>query len=275
MCRIFAFRAQNRTKVHHSLVAAENALMRQSKAHPDGWGIAYYAHGVPHLIKSVGSADDSEIFHRISSSLVSDTVVAHIRRRTQGDISLVNCHPFQVGRWVMAHNGDVPGYSLLRSELIKDVHPEFLTNILGSTDSEIYFALILHELKKLGIMEDSTPPIKKVAQALRNCIEKIQRLAKDLDIKEPSSLNVVISNGPVLLAYRLGRQLHFSAHRNETSSCTSSLLLDSCVNQAEEGSRISHLLISSEPLATQQVWEPVQEGQIIAIDNEWRLWRDL
>jgi predicted glutamine amidotransferase len=276
MCRIFAFRAENKSQVHHSLITADNALMRQSLVHPDGWGIAYYAHGIPHLIKSLGPAQESDAFQRVSSSLVSDTVVAHIRRRTQGDISLVNCHPFQAGRWVMAHNGDVPGYPLTRDELIKEIDPEFLTNILGTTDSEIYFAVIMQELKNLAIIDAPNPSIKLVAQALRSAIAKIEQKAKSVERKETSSLNVVISNGTLLLAYRQGRQLNWSAHCHDNSSCTSSLGLASCANaRAGEGNKISHLLISSEPLMAEPIWEPFLEGQIIAVDHEWRLWRDL
>lgn len=275
MCRLFAFKARNKNKVHHSLVAAENALKGQSKKHPDGWGVAYYQRGVPHIVKSLGCADDNEVFLQVSQALFADTVIAHVRRRTQGDISLTNCHPFQQGRWVMAHNGDVPGFRIIKDELIKDIEPEFLVHIFGTTDSEVYCALLMHEINKLGIIDHPKPPIQLVAQAVRATIKKIEETAQRHNVMDTASLNIVLSNGSILLAYRQGRELNYSCYYDEEISCTGALTLSACVNQSREGSPISHLLISSEPLSKSEVWSPFLERQIIGLDDEWRLWRDL
>ena len=159
MCRLFGIHAINKIPVNQSLVTADNALINQSQVHQDGWGVAYYVRGVPHLIKSLGSAHSSNGFRQIAKNLETHTMVAHLRRATQGEISLVNCHPFQFGHWVMAHNGDCPSFSQIRQELLASAHPEFLSNVFGTTDSELYFALILTELNRLDLIDKKEPPI--------------------------------------------------------------------------------------------------------------------
>jgi len=56
MCRIFGFRSVMQSQVHRSLVSADNAFMRQSERHPDGWGVAYYLANAPHVIKGASAA---------------------------------------------------------------------------------------------------------------------------------------------------------------------------------------------------------------------------
>ena len=66
----------------------------------------------------------------------SRNVIAHIRKATQGEVALENCHPFVRelwGRyWVFAHNGD-----------LKDFHPRLHGSFhpVGSTDSELAFCV--------------------------------------------------------------------------------------------------------------------------------------
>ncbi|MCA9507771.1 MAG: class II glutamine amidotransferase [Myxococcales bacterium] len=275
MCRLFSVKARNKSKVHHSLVAAENALMEQSRKHPDGWGIAYYQQGVPHLIKCSDPAYKSEMFHHVSHALFSDTVIAHVRKATFGSISIANCHPFQQGRWVMAHNGEIPNFKKIRGDLMAAISPQFLVNILGATDSEIYCALIMQELYQLRVLDSPAPAVQLVARAVRAAVKKIEFLAGRYDIEKKTSLNIVLSNGTLLLAYRHGRELNYSCFRDDESSCTGALLANKCVPNYIEGCSISHLLISSEPVAQKDLWQSLLDRQIVAVDHEWKFYRDL
>ena len=74
MCRLFGFRSVIQSQVHRSLVSADNALLLQSSDHPDGWGVAYYQEGSPHLIKSASTAIDDHLFRRVSGIVSSQTV---------------------------------------------------------------------------------------------------------------------------------------------------------------------------------------------------------
>jgi glutamine amidotransferase len=97
MCRLFGFRSVLNSQVHRSLLSAENALSVQSGSHPDGWGVAYYQGGFPHLIRSPSTAYNDAVFAHVSGVVASETVVAHIRKATQGALTQLNTHPFQFG----------------------------------------------------------------------------------------------------------------------------------------------------------------------------------
>ena len=150
MCRLFGFRSVIQSQVHRSLLDADNALAVQSSAHPDGWGVAYYVDGAPHLTKSASTALHDQLFQRVSGIVASETVVAHIRKATVGKNSVLNTHPFQYGRWVFAHNGDIPGFDRSRTRLVSEIAPRLRRFILGETDSEALFYLFLTRLQRHG-----------------------------------------------------------------------------------------------------------------------------
>ncbi len=62
MCRLYGFRANEETKVECSLVHAQNALMLQSRAdlrgraHPHGWGLAFYHNVHPTVVRRASAA---------------------------------------------------------------------------------------------------------------------------------------------------------------------------------------------------------------------------
>ena len=66
MCRLFGFRSVIPSQVHRSLLDADNALGIQSNEHPDGWGVAYYVEGAPHVARSPVTALGDQLFHRVS-----------------------------------------------------------------------------------------------------------------------------------------------------------------------------------------------------------------
>lgn len=263
MCRLFGFCSETFGSMDRPFMVAENALCKQSEEHKDGWGVAYYHHGVPHVLKGRTRAAEDQDFRRLGQHLKANTVIAHLRRATQGDISLVNCHPFQYGNWVMAHNGDLPDFTKVRDELIVGIHDDFLAHVFGSTDSEIYFALFLNELNNMGILHESKPPINKCALALRNVVKHIEQIYRTKPLAKPFALNVLISNGNLLMAYRNGHELSFNVDAEKTHT------------SKRDGDKISRLIISSEPLNKEDVFENLNEGQIVALDHEFRLFLTL
>ena len=69
MCRLFGFRSSVQSGTHRSLVEAENALVEQSEAHSDGWGMAYYIDRDAYILKSDVAAHNCERFQLASSRL--------------------------------------------------------------------------------------------------------------------------------------------------------------------------------------------------------------
>jgi predicted glutamine amidotransferase len=83
--------------------------------HADGWGIAFFEdRGLRHFVDHQPACESpvAELIRRYP--IQSRNVIAHIRKATQGEVNLQNCHPFVRelwGRyWVFAHNGDLKDF---------------------------------------------------------------------------------------------------------------------------------------------------------------------
>ena len=270
MCRLFGFRSVIPSQVHQSLVSAENALMLQSDRHPDGWGVAYYVANYPHLIKSASQAMDDHLFKHVSGIVSSETVIAHVRAATHGVLSLVNSHPFQFGRWIFAHNGNIPDFENVRENLIAQIPPVKRRFILGNTDSEVFFYLLLDNMERRYDLHRSGYPLEEIESAIRQTVDQIQE-ASGLCCFDDNELYLtfVITNGETMAAHQGGKELLFSTHKTccpERDSCPS--FSNSCEAPLESGF-VNHLIFSSEALHGTNVWDAMRDGEIVGVD--WRM----
>ena len=101
-------------------------------------------HSFSRLFVDNQSAVESPIAELVRNyPIKSRNVIAHIRKATQGKITLENSHPFSRelwGRqWIFAHNGD-----------LHDFQPELAGRFtpVGNTDSELAFCYLLEQLVK-------------------------------------------------------------------------------------------------------------------------------
>lgn len=270
MCRLFGFRSVIPSQVHRSLLAAENALGTQSNQHPDGWGVAFYVDGAPHVTRNPSVALGDQLFHRLSGVVSSQTVLAHVRKATQGGKSVLNCHPFQYGRWVFAHNGDIPGFEQFRELLVERVAPNLRRFILGDTDSEVLFFLVLTELQVGGPLSEARS-VEDVSNAARAATELVRDLCDRPGAR--SLLTVMITNGDVLVAAQGGKELFWSTYKGRCSDrdhCRS--LSPECEAPSTTG-RVNHCILSSEPLQGENVWIELEEGDVVGVDQAMRIQR--
>jgi len=272
MCRIFGFRSTIQSQVHRSLVAADNALGQLSNEHPDGWGVAYYVDGAPHVTRSPKSALHDHIFHRVSGVVASETVLAHVRRATVGELSVLNCHPFQYGRWTFAHNGEIRDFAAHRETLRREVAPRLSRFILGETDSEVVFFLFLTHLSAHGPLSRRFS-IDEVVDALRDTISQVRELT-DGDTEESKALlTVVVTDGGTMAAVQSGKELFWSAHKTHCAD------RDTCPNLAPECEAptetgyVNHLVFSSEPTTGENVWNEMARDDVVGVDWRMRLQR--
>lgn len=274
MCRIFGFRSVIQSQVHRSLISADNALMIQSEAHSDGWGVAYYVAGAPHVIKSVSTAVSDNLFHRVSGVVTSETVLAHLRKATQGQLSTINTHPFQYGHWVFAHNGNIAGFPSLRKAIVERIPPVLRRFILGDTDSEALFYLILGKMAERCELHRPGYALRDLHSAVQEALAEIVDLAGPICVDSDAApdnnfLTFVITNGRTMLAHQGGKTLHVSTHKRlcpDRDVCPS--YAPECERPSENGF-ISHLIFSSEPLQGDNVWTPMAIGEMIGAD--WRM----
>jgi glutamine amidotransferase len=283
MCRLFGFRSVIQSQVHRSLVQADNALCGLSEQHPDGWGVAYYVDGTPHLMRSACSALSDRVFQRVSGVVASETVLAHVRKATQGSLNVLNCHPFQHGRWVFAHNGDIPNFGERREQLLAQVSPRLVRFILGETDSEVLFFLVLTQLLRYGKL-DSQFALHDITAALGRALGNVRDLCdstslvregsapSDAAAVKPSLLTCILTDGASMVAHQGGKELHYSTYKTRCSDRNGCKNLSPACEAPTHDGFVNHLIFSSQPLSGDNVWHPMSEGDIVGVDARMRLY---
>lgn len=287
MCRLFGFRSVIQSAVHRSLVEADNALAVQSQAHRDGWGVAYYVAEVPHVIKGLSPAVEDAIFSRVGGVVASETVLAHLRQATAGEVNVLNTHPFQYGRWIFAHNGKVRNFGAHRAALRSRVAPNLLRYVLGDTDSELLFYLFLGELARRVDLHRRGTPIADIAAALAAVVDLTRSIA-DADLpgasatpaasplgddgcptvadEGPSLMTFLVTDGASMVGVREGKPLLFSTHKRrcpDRDGCA--WLGPSCEAPSPDG-HVNHLIVSSEMLQGNNVWLELQDHEWVGVD---------
>jgi glutamine amidotransferase len=277
MCRLFGFRSIFSSQIHSSLIGADNALMNQSERHPDGWGVAYYLHNTPHLIKSPEQAIQDSLFKKVSGIVSSQTVLAHLRKATAGEVSLLNCHPFQYGQWVFAHNGNIKNFDQVKDEIQSHIDAPYSKYILGDTDSETLFYFLLSQIKPY--LNTEKPLVgdlfEEMLQAISRAIEKLISIIGPICNDESKGnkenfLTFILTDGKAMIAFHGGQKVYYSTHKQRCPERDTCPFLDhSCENPIiKNQSKVNHLLISSEPLQNENVWSPFKLGQMVAVDHQ-------
>lgn len=276
MCRLFGFKSVISSQVHSSLVGADNALANQSFHHPDGWGVAYYLEGAPHIVKATDSAINSHIFERVSGIVTSHIVLAHLRKATLGEKTILNTHPFQYGKWVFAHNGNVKNFHSIKKEIIELVKPELRRFILGSTDSELIFYVMLTELSNKFSLMDTSLSVKQIIPCLKEAIRKLLEISGPIAKADDSGdsetyYTFILSNGNSLVGYQGGKNLYYSTYK---TSCSDKNVCSSYSKECEaptESGFVNHLIFSSEPLKGENIWLEMKTGQFIGADHKMHI----
>ncbi|MAE72570.1 MAG: class II glutamine amidotransferase [Bdellovibrionaceae bacterium] len=275
MCRLFGFRSVIQSQVHQSLVDADNALGVQSERHPHGWGVAYYAAGAPHIVKSVQTALSDNLFQKVSGVVSSETVLAHVRLATHGEKTILNTHPFQFGNWVFAHNGNIKDFEKHRDELKSHILPKFKRYILGETDSEILFYVLMSHISSRIDITRPACEIGLLKAAVSEALDKVMEITGPYSKVEAGNTETyytfIITNGTTMLAHQGGQKLYYSTYKNrcvERDTCPS--FAPECEAPTKTG-YINHLIFSSEPLSGENVWLEMQPGEMIGVDWQMKL----
>lgn len=275
MCRIYGFRSVIKSGVHSSLVAADNALSRQSARHPDGWGVAYYMDRFPHVIRNSKKALDDSLFSEVSAVVQTRTLLAHIRQATVGSVGVLNCHPFQFGPWTFAHNGNVEGFgsdARVTERVRALVDPRFSAHVLGATDSETCFYVFLSRLsRRVDDVYHAGIPRAVVLTALREMVEEVVAIADPLapNPEDPCKMTFVLTNGSTLIGYRHRKELFFSTHKTRCPERDHCHAFESgrCEAAVDDG-LVKHLVVTSERIAEgPNVWFEMRDGDYVAVDH--------
>ncbi len=114
-------------------------------------------------------AHKSEKFRETSMDTYAQAVVAHIRRATVGEPRIENTHPFCVENSFLAHNGHVDHFEIVGEQIREFLPPERRDAIAGTTDSEHFFQLALHEYVDAGA-DTMGDALQRATQRLRRWV---------------------------------------------------------------------------------------------------------
>lgn len=263
MCRLFGFRSNVAAPVHSSLLGEQNSLRTQSREHKDGWGIASYDGELPEVAHGLGPAHGDPEFERVSNLLSSHAVIAHVRLASVGRIHLLNAHPFIHGRWSFAHNGTVRDFAMHQRAIESEIAADLRSQLRGETDSERCFFLFLTRLRALT--GSSEPTADDVARALAQVTHFVTRLTDKPDDEKPTSLNLLVTDGNLMVASRLNRTLFFSEQKSGLAAA----------ERPAAGTRLDQLVIASERMQSEHHWHEVPEGSMVGVGPRLtlRFWR--
>jgi glutamine amidotransferase len=214
--------------------------------HKDGWGIAFFEGAGVRLFVDHESAVASPVASLIKSyPIKSKNVISHIRKATQGQVALENCHPFVRelwGRyWVFAHNGDLKNFSPVLNGPFRPV---------GNTDSERAFCYLLQQLREqFGDIPPTTDVLRSALTALTS------------DIAAHGVFNMMLSDGSALYAH-CSTRLHYIVRQYPFAQAKLSDE-DLTVDFSEvttPNDRVA--VIVTEPLTTNETWQAFRAGEL-------------
>jgi len=204
-------------------------------------------HFVDHLPAS--TSPFAELLRRYP--IKSRNVISHIRKATQGQVALENCHPFVRelwGRyWVFAHNGNLENFE-------PRLHGSFRP--VGQTDSERAFCWLMQELAK---SHASVPSVAELTLTLKELTPAISR---------HGTFNFLLSNGQALWAHA-STHLCYVERKHPFASATLSDQ-DLSINFAEHAQPNDRVaVIVTTPLTTNEDWTALAPGELrVFVDGQ-------
>ncbi|WP_148715117.1 class II glutamine amidotransferase [Chitinolyticbacter meiyuanensis] len=218
----------------------------ETDEHGDGWGIAFFEDGgcrvfLDYLPSSISPV--AELVKRYP--IQSRNVIAHIRKATQGAVSLANTHPFQRelwGRyWLFAHNGNLTERPVLNGGRF---HP------VGTTDSEQAFCWLLNRLSEHF---DAPPPLSRLYEVLADYAGQLS---------QGGTFNFLLSDGRALFAH-CSTDLHYIVRESPFSTAHLSDA-DVTIDFADLTTpRDRVAVIATKPLTDNEHWIRMENGELL------------
>jgi predicted glutamine amidotransferase len=245
MCQLLGMNCNTPTDIVFSFTGFANRG-GLTDHHSDGWGIAFFEGSGVRTFVDYQSAVSSPVAELIKRTPIkSQHVIAHIRKATQGRVTLANCHPFVRelwGRyWVFAHNGDLKNFT-------PDLHGPYRP--VGTTDSELAFCYLLQQLRlRFG---DTLPNINDLTRELRELTRYIA---------SHGTFNMLLSDGSALYAH-CATNLHYIIRQHPFTSAHLSDQ-DVSVDFSEVTTTNDRVaVIVTQPLTTNESWTQFQPGEL-------------
>lgn len=242
MCRFLVYWGDKTVSVTDWILQADNCLLNQSisdisnRPNADGWGFAYRVGEKFIMEKSPQSAFKDITYKNKAAQISTDLLFAHVRRKSQGSISLQNTHPFIYKKWVFMHNGNIPNFEYYKEKLRLMFMQTADIDTLGTTDSEFLFRYFIHWFEK-----SENCDVQCVLNLISSIIVELIKITKD-NIDGELALNFMLTNGEFLIGFRRNRTLYYTT--------------------TDDG-----VLITSEEIDKNLSWTEVPENHFIIASN--------
>ncbi|MDB9786576.1 class II glutamine amidotransferase [Bacteriovoracaceae bacterium] len=275
MCRFVAY-IGDKIPISELLFKPQNSLIEQSKSskervdptNGDGFGVGWYNRSMaeePALFRSIQPAWNDQNLRSIAPTIKAKIILAHVRAATFGDVSQENCHPFQHGNVLFMHNGDIDAYGQIKRELAKGLDDEMYNWLVGTTDSALFFAMLMSNLPAKCSWTGEI-----VYEAYQQTINEIIRVKKDRGLSLGFTLNTVFCDGAKIFATRFSTDP--STRKPPTmyySQCAHTTCDQSrCRFRKKEGNQT---FLTSEKFNQCGEWDSVPINSFIMVDQDHKM----
>jgi glutamine amidotransferase len=272
MCRLMAYKGTP-ILIDELLYQPKNSLINQSTnakeieepLNGDGFGIGWYSKELspePATFVSVSPAWNNRNLRNLAPRIKTDCLVAHVRAASVGEVSESNCHPFQYKNLLMAHNGGVENFNLIKRKLRDPLSDELYNWIKGQTDSEHIFAYFINYLQNnhQKVTSDS------VADSLENTYRFLTSIMLEVGIKEAAFLNMVVTDGEFMVGTRYVSDTNEEALTLYHSEGNRYVVEDG-VTRLEAPEDDDHaVLIVSEKLTDGKEWTLIPKNYLVMVE---------
>lgn len=253
MCRMVGYLGGPEVTLSSLVLEPDHSLLVQSYApqemlsgvvNADGFGVSWYvpwSGDEPAVYRSNQSLWADRTFAGIATKIRSSSVFAAVRSATPGlPVEESGVPPFSSGPFTFMHNGAIKDFRHTAMRPLRDgLSHESYSGLLGTTDSETIFAILLDYLKQ------SPDLVRSTASALHHVSEVCG------EVGVYASLNIAVTDGQEMVFTRystdgIGNSLYF----------------------AEDWQEAGSTVVASERLGGDWNWRPVPEQHLLSVDKE-------
>jgi glutamine amidotransferase len=261
MCRLAAYLGEKKIPLSSLVLDPKHSLLVQSYApkemmsgvvNADGFGAGWYAPEVnkePAVYRSNAPIWADRSFASIAPKVCSATVFAAIRSATPGlPVEESGTPPFASGPYLFSHNGAIRDFRLTAMRRLRETLSDAsYSSLLGVTDSETIFALLLDRLSGAKV---SLGDADALGEATAETVQCVSNICTKLGL--PASLNIGVTDGEAVVFTRYatedqGNSLYF----------------------VEDGRAFPDaVVVASERLDADAGWRQVPDRHLLVIDLE-------
>jgi predicted glutamine amidotransferase len=263
MARLIGYMANRADRLRDALHQERHAIAGLPADQRGAWGIGFYQ-GDEVLHKKQPTPDGEPIdWTAVAENVKTDCAIAHVRQATVGGFSVDNTHPFRLRQWMFAHVGTIGRFDEVREKLRGEL-PDFLRrNIRGSSDSEIFFHMILASLHSRNQLEAAAPTHTSILESIDEAVVNID---KQVGSSVRSSLNMLLSNGRAMYALRHGGPLGYV----ERSGVKEPLVPED--ERPRPGSPLlRYVMFVGGSHEIPADYEQVEDGQVVSVNRDLEL----